>query len=285
MSARVHHRILGRTVLVLCAALGVLALGIVLVAEPDGAPTSADPGAPSVPWWAVLLPAAVGIALTLTLPRRMPEQPAIVSAPARHWAATWILLVLAAAFPLAVGALGLARSEGYVLLKVVMLIALPAVVVGVLRGVRIDRVRDARRWWAPTVVVVVWVLLSQVAPWNPRPDLGGVDTSTLLVTAVATALTAGIGEELFYRRWLQTRLEASLGPAPGIALASLAFALMHLASHGTGAPVLDVARVVVAQGSFGLLLGILWWRHRNLPAIVVAHVVMNGWPVAEHLVA
>jgi hypothetical protein len=146
VSARVPHRILGRTVLVLCAALGVLALGIVLVAEPAGAPTSADPGAPSVPWWAVLLPAAVGIVLTLALPRRMPEQPAIVSEPARQRAATWILLVLAAAFPLAVGALGLARSEGYVLLKAVMLIALPAVVVGVLRGVRIDRVRDARRW-------------------------------------------------------------------------------------------------------------------------------------------
>ncbi|KZC94179.1 abortive infection protein [Clavibacter tessellarius] len=285
MSARVPHRILGRTVLVLCAALGVLALGIVLVAVPDGAPTSSDAGAPSVPWWAVLLPAAVGIALTLTLPRRVLEQPAIVSEPARHRAATWILLALAAAFPLAVGALGLARSEGYVLLKALLLIALPAAVVGVLRGVRIDRVRDAQRWWAPIVVVVVWALLAQVAPWNPRPDLDGVDPATLLVTAVATALTAGIGEELFYRRWLQTRLEASLGPAPGIALASLVFALMHLASHGTGAPVLDVARVVVAQGSFGLLLGILWWRHRNLPAIIAAHVVMNGWPIAEHLVA
>ncbi|SMQ74981.1 Membrane protease YdiL, CAAX protease family [Agreia sp. VKM Ac-1783] len=276
---------LGRVVLIACAVIAAASLATVMIALPGGAPTSPDPGAPVVPWWVVLLPAVVGIALVTVLPLRAPAQPAVVENRSRHAAATWSLLALAIAFPLVSGVFDLGGGEGYVLAKLVLLIAIPAVIVGVLRGMRLERVRGSWRWWAAAVVVAVWALLSQVAPWNPRPDLSGIDPVVLVVTATATAITAGVGEELFYRRWLQTRLEASLGVWPGIALASFGFALMHLGSHSTGAPVLDVARVVVAQGSFGLFLGVLWWKYRNLTAIVAAHVIMNGWPVAAELVS
>jgi len=274
---------LGRAVLVGCAAIAIASLATVLVALPGGAPTSADPGAPAVAWWIVLLPAVVGIALALALPRRAVAMPAIVTDARRLRASTAVLLACAVALPVLSGTLSLAGGEGYVLAKVALVMLVPGLAVAVLGGVRIHRVRGAWRWWAPAVVVVVWTLLSQVAPWNPVHDLSGVDPVLLVVAASATAVTAGLGEELLFRCWLQTRLEAALGAWPGIALASLAFALMHLGSHATGAPVLDVARVVVAQGSFGLLMGVLWWRHRNLVAIVAAHVVSNGWAVAAHL--
>jgi len=277
--------LLGRATLVACATIGVAALAIVLVALPDGAPTSSDPGAPAVPWWVVLLPAAVGVALTLVVPRRPAAMPAVVADARRHRASTAALVACAVAFPLVVGLLELGGGEGYVLAKLVLLMLVPAVAVATLRGVRIAWARGRWRWWAPAVVVGVWVLLSQVAPWNPAHDLSGIDPTLLVVSATATAITAGLGEELFYRRWLQTRLEAGLGAWPGIALTSLAFALMHLGSHAAGEPVLDVARVVVSQGSFGLLMGVLWWRYRNLVAIVVAHLVVNGWDVAAHLLA
>lgn len=198
---------------------------------------------------------------------------------------TAILITLALAFPFLVGLLGLAASEWYVLAKLVLLILIPGIVVAIFRGVRLDREPAGWRWWAPAIVLVAWVLLAQVAPWNPGHDLTGVDPATLVISGIATAITAGLGEELFYRRWLQTRLEAWLGAAPGIALTALLFALMHLGSHGTGAPLLDVARVVVAQGSFGLFVGVLWWRYRNLAAIVAAHLIMNGWAVAVHLLS
>ncbi|SMG44048.1 Membrane protease YdiL, CAAX protease family [Agreia pratensis] len=274
---------LGRVVLIACAVIAAASLATVAIALPQGAPTSSDPGAPVVPWWVVLVPAVVGIALTMVLPHRAPAQPSVVENRARHAAATWSLLALAIVFPLVSGVFDLGGGEGYVLAKLVLLIAVPALIVGVLRGVRLDRVRGAWRWWAAGVVVMVWTLLSQVAPWNPPTDLSGFDLTTLIVSATATAITAGLGEELFYRRWLQTRLEASLGAWAGIALASLVFALMHLGSHSTGEPVLDIARVVVAQGSFGFFLGVLWWKYRNLTAIVVAHVIVNGWPVAAEL--
>jgi membrane protease YdiL (CAAX protease family) len=105
-----------------------------------------------------------------------------------------------------------------------------------------------------------------------------------VLIAVLTALTAGVGEELFYRRWLQTRVEALLGPWAGIILTSVAFALMHLGSHGTGEPLIDIPRLLVTHGSFGLFMGVLWWRYRNLTLIIAAHILYNGWSVGEHLI-
>jgi membrane protease YdiL (CAAX protease family) len=60
---------------------------------------------------------------------------------------------------------------------------------------------------------------------------------------------------------------------------------MHLGSHGTGDFLIDVARVIVIQGSFGLFLGIMWWRYRNLTANVIVHVFANGWAVGAALLA
>ena len=126
--------------------------------------------------------------------------------------------------------------------------------------------------------------LSQVAPWNPAAPAQEVDLMYFIIAALLTALTAGVGEELFYRRWLQTRLEAALGAWPGIALSALLFALMHLGSHGSGDIVLDIARVIVVQGSFGLFVGIMWWRYRNLTAIIVVHLIANGWGAVAAIV-
>lgn len=270
----------GRALLVACAVAAALSLVAVLVLLPDGTPVSADPGAPAVPIWVTVLPSLVGVGLVLVLPWRPPPLPAVPVGRHRLVATTVVLLALALLFPLAGGALGLS-DETYLLAKVVLLMVLPATVVLVLRGaVRIEAPPAAWRWWAPLVVVAVWTLLSEVAPWNPVHDLSGIDPVLLVVAATATAVTAGLGEELFYRRWLQTRLEALLGPWPGIAVSTVLFGLMHLASHGTGGLWLDVARVLVLQGSFGLFMGVLWWRYRNLWLNVAAHVIVNGWAVA-----
>lgn len=265
--------------------IATASLVTVLIALPGGSPVSSDPGAPAIAWWVTLLPAVVGIGLTLALPRPRTPLPARVADRRRLRGSTATLITAALTFPVLIRIFGWAGSEWYVLAKLVLLILIPGIVVAILRGVRLDREPAAWRWWAPAIVLVVWVLLSQVAPWNPRHDFAGVDPAALLVGALATAITASLGEELFYRRWLQTRLEAGLGTASGIALTALLFALMHLGSHGTGEPLLDVARVIVAQGSFGLFAGVLWWRYRNLAAIVAAHLISNGWAVAVFLLS
>ena len=272
-----------RWIPIAAAVVWLASLTLVTLASPSGTPISSDPGADPVPYWVTLVPITVGIGLVLLLPRQSPTRPALVKMRQPFMVTTVILVLLAVAFPLAVVIVPL-EGELYILGKIVLLMLIPAAAIIVFRrGVEIRWNPDSSRWWAPAIVIVVWTLLSQVAPWNPTFDPGDADPLFIIVAATATAITAGVGEELFYRRWLQTRFEAALGAGPGIVLASLAFALMHLGSHGTGQPVLDVARVIVIQGSFGLFLGIMWWRYRNLLAIIVVHIIANGWGVAVAL--
>lgn len=269
-----------RGILIAAALVWLASLVLLVSVLPTGTPISSDPGADPVPYWVPLLPITVGIGLVLVLPRRSPSRPVLLGTRRPFVVTTVSLVALAVAFPVAVASVPL-EGELYILGKLVLFMAIPAVVLIIFRrGIEIRWNRDPSRWWAPAIVIVAWTLLSQVAPWNPTFDPGGADPLFIVVAATATAITAGVGEELFYRRWLQSRFEAVLGAGPGIVLAALAFALMHLGSHGTGQPLLDVARVMVIQGSFGLFLGIMWWRYRNLAAIIVVHVVANGWGVA-----
>lgn len=279
-----------RCVVVALAGLAIVSLVTVAVAFPAGVAMSSDPGAPAVPLWVVVMPPVVGIVLALLLPPSRHRLPAVAVRPDRLRWTTWLLLAAWAAFTAAALFLPLG-GEDYVLAKVVVLVVVPALVVALLRSaVRIGRLpagrrrRGAWRWWAPVLVIGVWALLSQAAPWVPPADLGSYDTATLVVAGTATALSAGVGEELFYRRWLQTRLEAAWGAGAGVAVTSVLFALMHLGSHGEGPWWLDVARVVVVQGAFGVFMGVLWWRYRNLAAVIAAHVIANGWLVVAELI-
>ena len=110
-----------------------------------------------------------------------------------------------------------------------------------------------------------------------------MDPTFLIIAATATALTASVGEELFFRRWLQTRLEAGLGVWAGIGVTSVLFGLMHLGSHGTGQIWLDVAQVIAVQGTFGWFVGVMWWRYRNLTMVILVHLLSNGWGVLVQL--
>ena len=270
-------------IVVVGAVLWVASLRVLLITSPSGTAIASDPGAQPVAYWVTLMPVVVGIILTLLLPRSSPSRPVTVSSRRSFRVTTTGLVVLAVLFPVLTVAVPLV-GESYVLGKLLLFMIVPAILLLAVRGsVSIRWRKDASRWWAPAVVVVVWTLLSQVAPWNPVFDPTGIDTGFLVTAAIATAITAGVGEELFFRRWLQTRLEAVLSAWPGIVVISLTFALMHLGSHGSGAPVLDIARVVVIQGSFGVFVGVMWWRYRNLTAIIVVHVVSNSWAVAAAL--
>ena len=233
---------------------------------------SSDASAQPVALWVALLPSLVGLALALLLPPRAPALPVNIGRKKPLLISTALLLLLALLFPLLATMLPL-LPEDQILVKFVMLIVLPAIVViSVRKAVGIKWARAAWRWWAPAVVVVVWTVLSQMMPWSPSLDLAGLDPTYVIVAALATAITAGIGEELFYRRWLQTRLEALVGPWAGVGLASLAFALMHFTTHWTGDFVLDVATMIVFQGTFGVFLGVVWMRYRNLSAIILVHL-------------
>lgn len=75
------------------------------------------------------------------------------------------------------------------------------------------------------------------------------------------SLTAGFGEELLFRGWLQGFLGSTLNPWLGLTLASVTFGLLHP---------LTPAYVVIAAG-MGAYLGIVRNWNGNLLTVSVAH--------------
>jgi membrane protease YdiL (CAAX protease family) len=263
------------------AALAVGALGALLVLAPQGLRASADAGAPTVPYAHVLLPALVAVALVRLLPPRAPVLSPVVRDARRVLLGTAGLLACTVVFPVAVALTGVGDRPEYHLVKLALVVAVPALVVAVTRG-GLERAwpRGAWRWWAPAVVVLGWTALAQAAPWVAHPRYDDVPVDLLVTAAVATAVTAGVGEELLYRVWLQTRLEALLGRWGGIAVATLAFALLHVGTRQGQGPVVEVGAALVVQGlGFGLVAGYLWSRYRNPWLLVALHVLANGYGV------
>lgn len=142
------------------------------------------------------------------------------------------------------------------------------------------------RWIAPIPALVVFAYLALLSPLaGPLPQAEDYpDPVVLVIIASITFFTANVVEELFYRVMLQTRLEAALGRWPGIVLTSLLFALMHLPTHGqsdsalAGLP-LTLGAIMVQQGVFGLFVGYLWSRYRNVWVLIAAHSIINTLPL------
>jgi membrane protease YdiL (CAAX protease family) len=247
----------------------------------------------------VLLPVAVGMVLVRLVP---PAAPAVAPVPSltgrRVGREALVAVGLAVAFPLAVFAVRVAGTDEetvgvvWTLTKPVVLILVPWLVFRllsggpVLSGRDLWAPRDAWRWWGPVAALVAYAVLTLVGPgagplpqWTDYPDV-----VILVVGATLTFLTANVGEELFYRVLLQSRLEALLGRWPGIVAGALLFALLHLATHGQGGSPwsglpLTLGAIVAFQGTFGLFVGYLWARYRNVWAQIAAHSIINTLPL------
>jgi membrane protease YdiL (CAAX protease family) len=82
-----------------------------------------------------------------------------------------------------------------------------------------------------------------------------------------TSITAGFCEELIWRGYVITRLEArGRSRWPAIALAAVAFALIH------GSPFHWVYTFVI-----GLIAGFYYTRERTLVPLMITHVVLDLW--------
>lgn len=242
---------------------------------------SRDEGAQAVPLVGMVAVAALTLVATRLLPPRLPVVVPELRNRAGALKEVVILLLCAVAFPLT--ALVPGPPEDYVLWKVALLIVVPAVYLGWRRrsrGASVDILRPQHRvpvWLWALAPAVLYVALTQFGPLSPAVPTGWPDPVTLAIAATVTAVTAGLGEELFYRYWLQSRLEALTGRWTGILLASLIFGLMHWGSHGLGlSPDLSITTVIASQGVFGIVVGYLWSRYRQFWPCVLLHVAVNG---------
>lgn len=249
---------------------------------------SRDEGAQAVPLLGMVAAAAIALGIARLLPPGLPTLVPRLKDRSDTVTEVAVLLLCAAAFPLT--ALIPGPPEDYVLWKVVLLVLVPA---GYLawrrrrRGPSVEILRPQHRfpvWLWALLPAALYVVLTQFGPLAPAAPTGWPDPVTLAVAATVTALTAGVGEELFYRYWMQSRLEALAGRWIGILVTSLVFGLVHLGSHGAGLGVdLRIATVIASQGVFGVVVGYLWSRYRRFWVCVLLHVAVNGTLVVLHL--
>ncbi len=149
----------------------------------------------------------------------------------------------------------------------------------------------ANRWQMLRILLAVsalgWALQALIGSEFRRLVSTTPATTWLLAVPLCWAwmsLEAGLVEEFFFRRWLQTRLEAFCGsPVAGLLLGAIVFGLAHApgmwlrgagAADGLGdSPSLltCMAYTVATQGLAGLLFGVLWLRTRSLALAALAH--------------
>ncbi len=128
------------------------------------------------------------------------------------------------------------------------------------------------------VSVFVFICLSQVADsaldltgWADNSLLSDMSNAlrqatgiTLAGGVVAIGLGGGLGEEVFFRGYVQTRLRSALGAWPAILITAAAFGLMHF----------DLVHTPVAF-LFGIFLGWITEKAGNIVPAIAAHVANN----------
>jgi membrane protease YdiL (CAAX protease family) len=107
--------------------------------------------------------------------------------------------------------------------------------------------------------------------------VGAISFAWLGRSSLDAALQAAIGEELFDRGVLQTRLER-FGPAWAVVGGAILFGLGHVPVHlDGGAPDLltAAARCMLQQTAMGLVFALLFWRTRSLVPSMLLHTLVN----------
>ena len=113
--------------------------------------------------------------------------------------------------------------------------------------------------------------LLELTQWKDASSLGefeamiaGIRGGSLMLAIAAFALMPGIAEELLCRGLIQRSLVTRLGPAAGIAIASLIFGVLHL----------DPVHALFAT-PLGLYLGLVCWLSGSIRASIVCHIANN----------
>lgn len=247
-------------------------------------------------------------ALALLCCLRLPP-PGAPAPPLRHEALILLALLLAVTLFLAVkgyllGLLLPATSDPRwhdvvnTLLKFAAFVAVPALLLrlvhGAWPGAGAVTAGRARLWLCFGVLGAIAVAVQFVVGTGARQLLAPEVQARHWVLGVLLcfawmSLEAGLVEEFFFRRLLQSRLAALTGSqVSAVCLAALAFGLAHApgfwlrgagADEGMGAhPGLLTAAAysITMQGVVGLLFGVLWARTRSFTLVVALHGLIDA---------
>lgn len=179
-----------------------------------------------------------------------------------------------------------ARDPLYFVAKVVLLVVLPGLVLIVGRRAcgPLSTPAPADSSLSAAAPVAVWAAAAYATPLAPHPvDLGMDAVGVALVLGGGFVVNAVV-EEVFYRRWLLTRLQPIAGTAAAILWSAIAWSAWHAAIQGVGSLDVDLAAVIARHLAMGVFLGLLWTRHRRMWPILTVHGLLNSVPVLLELV-
>ncbi|HEK9103969.1 CPBP family intramembrane glutamic endopeptidase [Bacillus cereus] len=136
------------------------------------------------------------------------------------------------------------------------------------------------RWYrfTPLIIIIIWGYFNFFSVFSTPFVSVRMDPTILISILLVGFLINSVLEELFYRVWLQTRLELLLGTWPAILFTSFLWASWHIAVHGSGHWDVDTATVIANHGIVGLFLGYLWARYRRVWVIIIIHGLINAHP-------
>lgn len=188
---------------------------------------------------------------------------------------TWTLVTLAVVLIL----LMIVTPKSYVfdlfyIYKLILLFAIPIIIIKRDSVREIMTIKTVRRWKEPLLVVVVWLVFYILSPLSEAATYE-IDFLTLLIGALISLILNAVVEELFYRKWLQSRLEAALGIWPAICVSAVLWALWHTGIQGSGGLIDSTAHALVLHGMMGLFSGYFWAKYRNIWLLIFIHGMMN----------
>lgn len=245
-----------------------------------------------IPIWHSILPAFFGIFLIRMIPYESQSQDpsSYQQMEKNHLVVQSIVLLLSGV--LFTAALIMLDQHGlhfelyYLTFKLTTLLFIPLILLLVYRkmtGGQQDMIskkpRSRGHVNAPLIVIVVWCYLKFYSPIaQPEGAIEATNMTELLLLVLIGFMINSVLEEVFYRVWLQTRLEALLGRWPAILLVSILWSIWHVAIQGKGQWDVDVATVIANHGVTGLFLGYLWARYRSVWVIILIHGLLNASP-------
>ncbi|MEK3777338.1 CPBP family intramembrane glutamic endopeptidase [Paenibacillus sp. FSL K6-4396] len=243
-----------------------------------------------IPIWHSMLPAFLGIVLIRMIPYKSQDLFYFKQMEKKHLVVQSIVLLLSGILftvsLITIDPQGLHFQLYYLTFKLTTLLFIPLILLLIYRkmtGGQQDNIsakpRTHRHVIAPLIVIVVWCYLKFYSPIaQPEGAIVGTDTTELLLLVLIGFVINSVLEEVFYRVWMQTRLEALLGRWPAILLVSILWSIWHIAIQGNGQWDIDVATVIANHGVAGLFLGYMWARYRKIWVIILIHGLMNASP-------
>lgn len=129
---------------------------------------------------------------------------------------------------------------------------------------------DFKRFYIYLPVAVVIGAIAAIFEYKilgPIPLIEKIEPSDIILIVIIMFIFVGMVEEIIFRSILQTRIEKVLGPWYAILLSGSIFGIMH-ASYG-------IINEILFASIFGIILGYIFHKTRNLPFVVSIHGTTN----------